>query len=66
VDEVVARAYIGQYSQEGSFFVAAFQDLRVRLYDVDRDWKLRKDVRTRMCRCGMTAVVGAEWVLQGP
>ena len=51
VDAVTSRAYIGQYSQDGSFFVAAFQDQRVRLYDVEHNWKLRKDVRTRMCRC---------------
>jgi hypothetical protein len=28
-----SRAYIGQWSADGQFFVAAFQDKRVRLYD---------------------------------
>jgi len=27
------------------------QDQRVRLYDVERDWELRKDVRARGIRC---------------
>ena len=36
VDSLEARAYIGQYSKDGSFYIAAFQDERVRLYDVNR------------------------------
>ncbi len=28
----------------------AVQDRRVRLYDVERGWRLRKDITTRMCR----------------
>lgn len=30
------------------------QDQRVRLYDVERDWELRKDVRARGIRCSQT------------
>ncbi|GBF87871.1 hypothetical protein Rsub_00583 [Raphidocelis subcapitata] len=33
-DKMDSRAYIGQYSGDGRFFVAAYQDKRVRLYDV--------------------------------
>ncbi|GAX82117.1 hypothetical protein CEUSTIGMA_g9545.t1 [Chlamydomonas eustigma] len=54
IESVSARAYIGQYSKDGTFFVAAFQDQRVKLYDVENGWTLRKDVRTRMCRWTVT------------
>ncbi|KAG2491232.1 hypothetical protein HYH03_010440 [Edaphochlamys debaryana] len=54
VDAMDSRAYIGQFSDNGQFFVAAFQDRRVRLYDVERGWKLRKDITTRMCRWTIT------------
>ncbi|PNH02599.1 LEC14B protein [Tetrabaena socialis] len=50
VDNMDSRAYIGQFSEDGQYFVAAFQDRRVRLYDVERGWRLRKDITTRMCR----------------
>lgn len=54
VDEMSSRAYIGQYSKDGSHFVAAFQDQRVRVYDVERDWRLRKDVQARASRWTIT------------
>ncbi|KAG1664335.1 hypothetical protein FOA52_011649 [Chlamydomonas sp. UWO 241] len=54
VDAMEVRAYIGQYSTCGTFFVAAFQDQRVRIYDVENGWRLRKDVRARMCRWTVT------------
>ncbi|GLC38560.1 hypothetical protein PLESTF_001547000 [Pleodorina starrii] len=54
VDRLSSRAYIGQFSGDGQFFVAAFQDRRVRLYDVERGWRLRKDITTRMCRWTIT------------
>ena len=33
-DQMGSRAYVGQFSADGSLFVAAFQDRRVKLYDV--------------------------------
>ncbi|KAG2423726.1 hypothetical protein HXX76_015115 [Chlamydomonas incerta] len=54
VDSLDSRAYIGQFSDNGQFFVAAFQDRRVRLYDVEQGWRLRKDITTRMCRWTIT------------
>ncbi|EFJ51643.1 hypothetical protein VOLCADRAFT_103278 [Volvox carteri f. nagariensis] len=54
VDSLDSRAYIGQFSADGRYFVAAFQDRRVRLYDVERGWRLRKDITTRMCRWTIT------------
>jgi hypothetical protein len=40
----VYRRYIGQFSRDGRFFAAAYQDQRVRLYDVEKGWKLRQVV----------------------
>jgi hypothetical protein len=37
-------SYIGQFSRDGRFFAAAYQDQRVRLYDVEKGWKLRQVV----------------------
>lgn len=34
IAESDARCYIGQYSQDGSLLVAAFQDAHIRVYDV--------------------------------
>ncbi|KAF6262050.1 WD40-repeat-containing domain protein [Scenedesmus sp. NREL 46B-D3] len=53
-DSMQSRAYIGQYAASGDFYIAAFQDRRVRLYDTQRDWQLRKDVTTRMTRWTIT------------
>ncbi|KAF8062665.1 LEC14B protein [Scenedesmus sp. PABB004] len=53
-DSMPSRAYLGQYSDGGDFFVAAFQDRRVRLYDTAAGWRLRKDVTTRMTRWTIT------------
>lgn len=54
VDMMDSRAYIGQFSEDGNFFVVAFQDHRVRLYNCSGDWELRKDVTTRMVRWTIT------------
>uniref|UniRef100_A0A7S0WVH0 Uncharacterized protein n=1 Tax=Chlamydomonas leiostraca TaxID=1034604 RepID=A0A7S0WVH0_9CHLO len=55
VDDMDSRAYIGQFSRgDGAFFVTAYQDQRVRVYDVGRDWALRKDVRARGIRWTIT------------
>eukprot|EP01024_Parvocaulis_polyphysoides_P065021 TRINITY_DN7573_c0_g1_i4.p1 TRINITY_DN7573_c0_g1~~TRINITY_DN7573_c0_g1_i4.p1 ORF type:complete len:622 (+),score=77.01 TRINITY_DN7573_c0_g1_i4:148-1866(+) len=47
VDQQDDRAYIGQFSGDGSLFWVAYQDARIRLYDVDRDFRLRKEVAAR-------------------
>ncbi|CAI5474415.1 unnamed protein product [Closterium sp. Yama58-4] len=54
VDKVASRAYIGQFSGDGDLFVAGFQDRRIRVYDVDRGWSLRKDVIARNLRWTIT------------
>eukprot|EP01026_Neomeris_dumetosa_P041188 TRINITY_DN34071_c0_g1_i5.p1 TRINITY_DN34071_c0_g1~~TRINITY_DN34071_c0_g1_i5.p1 ORF type:complete len:586 (+),score=64.29 TRINITY_DN34071_c0_g1_i5:32-1759(+) len=47
VDKQPDRAYIGQFSKDGSLFWVAYQDSRIRLYDVERDFRLRKEVYPR-------------------
>lgn len=54
IDEVDSRAYIGQFSKDGTLFVAAFQDRRIHLYDVDHGWRLRKNIAARMLRWTIT------------
>eukprot|EP00271_Cylindrocystis_brebissonii_P003415 TRINITY_DN14373_c0_g1_i1.p1 TRINITY_DN14373_c0_g1~~TRINITY_DN14373_c0_g1_i1.p1 ORF type:complete len:674 (-),score=99.36 TRINITY_DN14373_c0_g1_i1:561-2582(-) len=54
VDSMRSRAYIGQFSVDGSMFVAAFQDQRIRVYDVDKGWMVKKDVSARQIRWTIT------------
>lgn len=36
--------YIGQYNRDGSLFIAAFKDQRVRIYDTCDDYAIKKDI----------------------
>lgn len=54
VDEMNSRGYNGQFSSDGSLYVAAYQDRRIRVYDVERNWQLRKDIMARMLRWTIT------------
>ncbi|KAL3157892.1 hypothetical protein ABBQ32_012303 [Trebouxia sp. C0010 RCD-2024] len=55
VDRMQSRVYIGNFSAQGNVFVAGFQhERRVRLYDVDNNWRLRKDVEARNLRWTIT------------
>ncbi|XP_028550418.1 LEC14B homolog isoform X1 [Dendrobium catenatum] len=47
VDRMDTRAYVSQFSTDGSLFVAGFQGSHIRVYDVDNDWKVRKDILAR-------------------
>ncbi|CAL8463196.1 g2730 [Coccomyxa elongata] len=55
IDRMQSRAYIGQFSADGDVFVAAFQhDRRIRLYETENNWRLRKDVHCRNLRWTVT------------
>eukprot|EP00897_Mesotaenium_endlicherianum_P005429 jgi/Mesen1/4914/ME000246S04139 len=54
VDSMNSRAYIGQFSRDGSLFVGGYQERRILLYNVDRGWSLRKDVVARNLRWTIT------------
>ncbi|XP_024386773.1 LEC14B protein isoform X2 [Physcomitrium patens] len=54
VEDMNSRAYIGQFSGDGTLFVAGFQDRRIRIYDVDKGWTVRKDIQARNLRWTVT------------
>eukprot|EP01018_Ginkgo_biloba_P039756 Gb_41012 [translate_table: standard] len=54
MDEMNSRAYVGQFSTDGSLFVAGFQDRRIRIYNVDEEWTVQKDVLARSLRWTVT------------
>jgi hypothetical protein len=54
VEQLNSRAYIGQFSKDGTLFVAGFQDRRIRIYNVDRGWTVQKDILARNLRWTVT------------
>ena len=56
VDSRACRGYIGRFSHDGSTFVAGFQDSQIRLYDVDADWRVKKDISARSVQWTVTDV----------
>uniref|UniRef100_A0A5B6YVN8 LEC14B homolog n=1 Tax=Davidia involucrata TaxID=16924 RepID=A0A5B6YVN8_DAVIN len=54
VDQMDSRAYISQFSADGSLFVAGFQESRIRVYNVDAGWKVQKDIQARSLRWTIT------------
>eukprot|EP00803_Ostreobium_quekettii_P011162 evm.model.scf_1154EXC.2 EVM.evm.TU.scf_1154EXC.2 scf_1154EXC:21146-23272(+) len=54
IQELPSRGYIGQFSKDGNLFVAAFQDKRIHVYDVQHGWRLRKNISARMLRWTIT------------
>ncbi|CAK9218686.1 unnamed protein product [Sphagnum troendelagicum] len=54
VEQLNSRAYIGQFSRDGTLFVAGFQDRRIRIYNVDRGWTVQKDILARNLRWTVT------------
>ncbi|PIN26081.1 WD40 repeat-containing protein [Handroanthus impetiginosus] len=54
VDQMSTRAYVSQFSADGSLLVAAFQGSQIRIYDVDRGWKVLKNILARSLRWTIT------------
>eukprot|EP00262_Sarcandra_glabra_P004753 TRINITY_DN16005_c0_g1_i1.p1 TRINITY_DN16005_c0_g1~~TRINITY_DN16005_c0_g1_i1.p1 ORF type:complete len:482 (+),score=53.82 TRINITY_DN16005_c0_g1_i1:428-1873(+) len=54
VDRMSSRAYVSQFSADGSLFVAGFQGSHIRVYNVDNGWKIQKDIRARILRWTVT------------
>ncbi|KAG8370687.1 hypothetical protein BUALT_Bualt13G0009200 [Buddleja alternifolia] len=54
VDQMSSRAYVSQFSADGSLFVAAFQGSQIRIYDVDEGWKVKKNIQARNLRWTVT------------
>ncbi|CAI9107946.1 OLC1v1007432C1 [Oldenlandia corymbosa var. corymbosa] len=54
VDQMTTRGYVSQFSADGSLFVAAFQGSHIRIYDVERGWKVRKNILAQSLRWTIT------------
>ncbi|XP_044493891.1 LEC14B protein [Mangifera indica] len=54
VDQISSRAYVSQFSADGSLFIAGFQGSQIRIYNVERGWKLQKDIRAKSLRWTVT------------
>lgn len=54
VDQTTSRAYVSQFSADGSLFVAGFQASQIRIYDVERGWKIQKDILAKSLRWTVT------------
>ncbi|KAF7813700.1 LEC14B-like protein [Senna tora] len=54
VDRMKSRAYVSQFSADGSLFIAGFQGSHIRVYDVDRGWTVLKDISARNLRWTIT------------
>ncbi|XP_027164166.1 LEC14B homolog [Coffea eugenioides] len=54
VDRMPSGAYVSQFSEDGSLFVAAFQESQIKIYNVDKGWRLQKDIRARSLRWTIT------------
>ncbi|KAE8686135.1 LEC14B protein [Hibiscus syriacus] len=54
VDQTTSRAYVSQFSADGSLFVAGFQGSNIRIYDADRGWKVQKNIIAKSLRWTVT------------
>ncbi|EOX94887.1 LEC14B protein, putative isoform 7, partial [Theobroma cacao] len=54
VDQMTSRAYVSQFSADGSLFVAGFQGSDIRIYNVDRGWKVQKNILAKSLRWTVT------------
>lgn len=54
LDQMTSRAYVSQFSADGSLFVAGFQGSHIRIYNVDKGWKCQKNILTKSLRWTIT------------
>ncbi|XP_031406124.1 LEC14B homolog [Punica granatum] len=54
LDEIRSRTYVSQFSADGSLFVAGFQRSQIRVYNVEKDWKVQKDIMAKSLRWTIT------------
>ncbi|XP_074325041.1 LEC14B homolog [Apium graveolens] len=47
IDKLQSFGYVTQFSHDGSLLVAGFWDGRIRVYNVDRGWNVRNNIRIR-------------------
>ncbi|KAE8736011.1 LEC14B-like protein [Hibiscus syriacus] len=54
VDHLKSRAYVSQFSADGSLFVARFQRSHIKVYNVDGGWKVQKNIMAKSLRWTIT------------
>ncbi|KAG2697212.1 hypothetical protein I3760_07G096200 [Carya illinoinensis] len=54
VDQMNSRAYVSQFSADGSLFIAGFQGSHIRIYYVDRGWTVQKNILAKSLRWTVT------------
>ncbi|XP_068662481.1 LEC14B homolog [Aristolochia californica] len=54
VDGMNSRAYVSQFSADGTLLVTGFQSSNVRIYNVEKGYKVQKDIHARSLRWTIT------------
>ncbi|KMT05828.1 hypothetical protein BVRB_7g165700 [Beta vulgaris subsp. vulgaris] len=54
VDQMSSRAYVSQFSTDGSLFVTGFQGSHIRIYNVNKGWKVQKNIVAKSLRWTIT------------
>jgi len=54
MDRMHSKAYVGQFSADGSLFVTGFQDHQIKIYNVENGWTVQKHVLTKNLRWTIT------------
>ncbi|KAI4301315.1 hypothetical protein L6164_034605 [Bauhinia variegata] len=54
IDQMTSRAYVSQFSNDGSLFIAGFQGSHIRIYNVDKGWKVQKNILAKSLRWTIT------------
>lgn len=54
VDQMATRAYVSQFSADGSLFIAAFQGSIIKIYNVENGWKVQKNIVAKSLRWTIT------------
>lgn len=54
IDSRSSCAYVSQFSDDGSLLVAGFQESEIRIYNVDSEWRIQKDILARSLRWTIT------------
>ncbi|XVF21854.1 hypothetical protein REPUB_Repub12eG0125300 [Reevesia pubescens] len=54
IEQMTSWTYVSQFSTDGSLFVAGFQCSNIRIYNVDRGWKVQKNILAKNLRWTVT------------
>ncbi|CAK7332909.1 unnamed protein product [Dovyalis caffra] len=54
VDQLDSRTYVSQFSADGTLFIAGCQGSHIRIYNVDKGWKVQKDILAKSLRWTIT------------